>query len=431
MYPVSEKLYDSISDQNEIRKMVTLYVTAPILCEYVLWVLSDALESGKSKLYFLARDGYSMYQVAAMICAQLELPIECRYLYCSRYAWRAAEYHLLGDRSLEYICLGGIDVTFEKMMYRAGLTEREGKETARLLGREEGYRDPLSYQQVKALKPVLAECSFFQECLQRHSREKYPLVCGYLRQEKLLEGSWAIVDSGWTGSMQKSLQHILKSMGYEGQVEGYYFGMYEYPAEMDKSRYHAWYFLPRKEIRYKVYFSNNLFECICSSPEGMTVGYTWEEDRYVPVLELKESPNREKVEKSIEYLKKYVHLLVGIHGSELLGATKDAKKTAFSLLYYFMGKPTKEEAQEYGSYVFCDDVIGEAAQQVAASLTYEEIKENRVLYKCSNFLRKGGAPIRESAWLEGTIVLVNQNSRSELRHCALYKYVLYLRKTLK
>ena len=53
-----------------------------------------------------------------------------------------------------------------------------------------------------------------------------------------------------------------------------------------------------------------------------------------------------------------------------------------------MGKPTREEAIEYGGYGFCDDVIGEEKQKVAASLSYQEIKDNRFLYKAINFLMK-------------------------------------------
>ena len=429
--PVSKKLDKEISDTNETRKIIALYVMAPVMSMYVLWVLKEAIRSGKNKLYFLARDGYSMYQVAKVFCEQLNLPIECKYLYCSRYAWRQAEYHLMGEACLSYICLGGIDVTLQKVMHRAGLTDEEGRQMAALLQKEEEYQKVLSYQQVKALQPILAECTPFMELLQQRSQEKYPLVCAYLRQEGLLEGEWAVVDSGWTGSMQKSLKHILHSMGYDKKIEGYYFGMYEYPKGVEEANYHAWYFQPKKGIRRKVHFSNSLFECIFSSPEGMTLGYEKQEEDYVPALENSKSPNLEKITKSTEYLQKYARQLSETYGAELLHKLRTDGKMAYSLLYEFMGKPTVEEAFEYGGYVFCDDVIGEAAQRVAAPLTYQEIKDNRLLYKAVNFLRKKGNVVHESAWLEGSIMLCPEAGANELWHCKAYKYVLYLRKLLK
>ena len=102
--------YKKIQSEKEIYECVL----APTLYEFVLWVLQEALQSGKKRLYFLARDGYQMYLAARQLCKQYNLDIECRYLKVSRYAVRVPEYHLLGERCLERICVGGIDVTFEK-----------------------------------------------------------------------------------------------------------------------------------------------------------------------------------------------------------------------------------------------------------------------------------------------------------------------------
>ena len=48
-------------------------VLAPTLYEFVVWVLQEALQSGKKRLYFLARDGYQMYLAARQLCKQYEL----------------------------------------------------------------------------------------------------------------------------------------------------------------------------------------------------------------------------------------------------------------------------------------------------------------------------------------------------------------------
>lgn len=429
---ISEKLYQEEAEKENPKTVTTLFVMAPVLCGYVLWVLQEALRTGKKRLYFLARDGYSMYQAAQVICRELGLSLECRYLYCSRYAFRSAEYHLLGEESLSYICLGGIRVTFEKLMLRAGLTRQEAAEIAELLQFTDKMQMPLSYGEVKAMEPALSACMPFMEKMYAHARERYPFVCGYLRQEGLLEAvPYAVVDSGWTGSMQKSLKHLLESMGYLGEVEGYYFGMYEYPKDISGQPYHAWYFGPQEALRRKVYFSNSLFECIFSSPEGMTAGYEMKEGRFFPRLEKKHNPNREKIEKSTEYLKRYAKILTAEGSDLLLLPSTPIRNVAEELLYYFMGRPTVPEAREYGGYIFCDDVIGEREQRVAEELTYEELKENRLLYKSIHMLLKRGKPVHESAWIEGSTVLAERAGKGDLRQCALYKYVLYLRKMTK
>ncbi len=451
LYSISEKLYNEEPHSQEPQRITTLYVMAPVMVLYILWVLQEAVRTGKKRLYFLARDGYSMFHVAKTICEQAQIPVECRYLHCSRYAWRGAEYALLGEKGLDYICLGGIDVTMRKVMQRAGLTEDEGKRVAKLLEIGE-YDRSMAYQEVKALIPRLTDCSYFMELMLGRSREKYPSVCAYLQQEGMLEDvSWAIVDSGWTGSMQKSLQHLLDSMGYQTRVEGFYFGMYEYPVGVERKTYHSWYFNPEEAIRRKVYFSNSLFECIFSSPEGMTVGYCKKDSLMVPVLETQESPNKKQILQSTAYLTRYASELVSVcerlqtpNGAITQTRTvsrrnkesmilhrignNEGRRLAFNLLQQFMGRPTAEEAQVYGDYVFCDDVIGEADNRVAAALSYQEIRENRLLYKGRNMLLRTGKPVRESAWLEGSIMQLEQAGERELQHCVMYKYMLYLRK---
>lgn len=419
----------------EKRDMTEFFVIAPIMCNYVLWVLKDAVLNGKKRLYFLARDGYSMYQVANEFCIRLNLPIECCYLYCSRYALRSAEYCLLYEKSLEYICLGGMNVTFAKIMDRAGLSESEAKLVGELTGYADKMTAVLSHKEVKTLAPILKNCSVFMDAMVSHSRDKYPNVSGYLRQEGMLNDvPYALVDSGWVGSMQKSFLHILRSMGYQGKLEGYYFGMYEYPKNVDRDSYHVWYFRPENMLRRKVYFNNNLFECIFSSPEGMTVGFEWGTYGYTPVLEKDINPNCEKVEKSTAYLIKYAEMLaerLNKQEENAVWSKNDFLPTATKLLKNFMGKPTRLEASNYGDYVFCDDVIGETTQKLATNLTYKEIKANRLINKFINIYLKKGKSVRESAWPEASVMLVDKAGRRELVHCALYKYVLYLRKKMK
>ncbi len=441
LYETSEYLYQRNNEQVACADIVSLYVMAPVMVRFILWILSNALQRGQKRLYFLARDGYSMYKIAELICQRQELPIECRYLYCSRYAWRSAEYFLLQEKALDFICLGGIDVTFQKLMRRAGLNTEEAKYFAKLLGYEGRMEEVLSYGQVKDMQPKLIKCQPFMKAFLQHSEEVYPTVMGYLKQEGLFDDiSYALVDSGWTGSMQKSLQHLLQSKGLEKEIEGYYFGMYEYPKGVTEKGYHTYYFTPKTHIRRKVYFSNSLFECIFSSPEGMTLGYCETGDLFVPVLEQPVNPNHLQIARTTNYLCEYTRHLLETH-REQLGVEKlfqsrifyssQTDKTSERLLSYFMGHPLVEEAREFGKYVFCDDVLGEETQTVAAQLGYEEIKGNFLFHKSMNLLRKSRKPIRESAWIEGTSILAEKASKRALRQAALYKYVLYLRKMRK
>lgn len=434
LFDVAKKVHiDALKySKNEVQAEITSYVIAPILYRFVLWVLQDAVKRNKKRLYFLARDGYAMYLVADMLRKKLDFPVECRYLYCSRYALRNASYHLMKEESLEYICLGGMHVTFERIMQRAGLLGDDIDYMARILGYEERKNEKMSFREIKAMKPILSKNEEFMNRMYAYAQKAYPLAKSYFEQEGLLEDiPYAIVDSGWTGSMQKSLQELLQSYGKKEELEGYYFGMYEYPMGMQPEKYHCYYFEPNKNIRRKVYFNNNVFECVFSSPEGMVKGYQKKDQVFLPVFEKKENPNKERILYSTELIQNFAKKMIEMYPDDSHKEHVEFLKVAEKLFMGFMGKPSEEEAREYGSYVFCDDVIGEKKQTVAASLSAEEIRESFLLSKCMQMLKKSAKPIKESAWPEGSVVLNQEMGRKRLFHCAISKYALYVRKRMK
>ena len=65
---------------SEVFSSVSAYVTAPVLFCYVRQILKTAQEKGIKRLYFLARDGYVMKEIAQIICKKQYIGIDCRYL---------------------------------------------------------------------------------------------------------------------------------------------------------------------------------------------------------------------------------------------------------------------------------------------------------------------------------------------------------------
>ena len=67
---------------------VTAQVTAPVLFLYVWHVLEQAERMGLKRLYFLARDGYIMLEIAREIARVCPVSLDLRYLYCSESSLR-------------------------------------------------------------------------------------------------------------------------------------------------------------------------------------------------------------------------------------------------------------------------------------------------------------------------------------------------------
>ena len=418
--PIYREVLDSLEEDE--RGLPYNLVYMPVLIEYVSWVLEEAYKSGKSRLYFLARDGYQMYLVAQKLCELKRLPLSCRYLHVSRYAMRVPEYHLMGEDCVEHICVGGIDVTVGRIMKRAGLESSE----ARKFLPEYNANRILNYNEVMSIKERLRQSKEFLNQVYEVSRAAYEPAIGYLRQEGLFEDvSYALVDSGWVGTLQRTIARLVE----KPTLEGYYFGLYEIPQGMSKIQYHGYYFTPKSNIRRKVHFSNCLFEAIFTATEGMTIRYEKRDEHFVPVKDFASGPNALAVTLNCVCLEKYMEAYIRLAQQQPFSF----KSTRFvqKLLCKAMGNPTEWEVEVFGDLLFSDDVLEGNLKKVAAELSTEEIHMQRFVSKALIMLGLKKGVLHESAWIEGSIRRNGVQVRRNLFHAKLYKYFVYLRKLMK
>lgn len=412
------------TDTETVIKKSTEQIFAPVMYAYISWVLDQARRDKIQRLYFLARDGFQMYLAAKILCQERGEKIQCRYLKCSRYALRVPAYFLMGRDCLDLICQGGTDVTLGKVLKRSGLSREEIPLWARRLGAETWLDRILSYREVQKLKGVLAGSEGFLERIHEISREAYPAAAGYLRQEGLLEAiPYALVDSGWIGTLQQTLELLLKKEGKTEALKGFYFGLYEIPKGADREKYRAYYFLPTGKIKRKVYFCNSLFECVFSAPEGMTLHYRKEDKEYLPADGGRENPNKKQLETITEILCRRVRRLAKKN-------RKIKEKKVEKLLSDFMGYPAREEAEVFGGFHFTGDVLEKKGELLAAALSEKEIRNNHFFSKSLILLGLKKEPVQESSWIEGSVVNCGRHVKRHLRQIRLYKYLLYIRKAL-
>lgn len=431
LFLMAEQEYHSC-EKKQIAERTTCYVLAPMVYCFSGWVLKRAEEEGIKRLYFLSRDGWQFYHAAKELCREWQLPVECRYLECSRYSMRIPCFAKMGDEVLDYICLGGVKVSFLSMMKRAGLSEKEARQLAEEIGYHEDITTLLSYRKIQSFRKLLRDSSFFQKRLREISGMAYPMAEGYLRQEGLFENvKYAIVDSGWTGTTQQTLQQLLRNGGYKGQIRGFYWGLYELPKGVDTKTYETYYFSPKGDYRKKVFFSNCLFEAVFSAPYGMVLSYEKKEDRYIPVYD-KPAGNQAhemRIQKAM--------IMDCIQNRTHRACPKDSKEfqkkrgVLSLLLKSFMGYPSRQEAGWYGSYQFSDDVLEESRQSIAAELTEAELRNHHLYHKIKYMFQKEADAIPESAWYEASAVLYGKNVVWHRKQYQRYKYLVYIRKNLK
>lgn len=424
-------------------------VFAPLITAFTVWVLREAETRGIKRLYFLSRDGYLPYRTAIRLVKSCKLDIECRYLYCSRYSLRVPMYSENVDEALSHVTRGGIDVTFRKILLRSGFRAEDIPKMQAAFP-DLALDEVIPYSGLRKVRARLAGSSAYKDLLKERSEEAWEPLCAYFRQEGLLEGIGAcdrskeksdrvsarygslgkseragtcdenaekigIVDSGWTGTTQKSIAEIRRRCGIDDPVEGFYFGLFEIPKGSDPERYHSFYFGPKTKLFNKVFFSNSLFEALVRTDHGTVSGYrkvkTFGKDGEVrysmePILE----PCRMNgiAEKLDQYICKYMNEITDREhpGARKIPAEFDGILTPAlaGRLKKFMWNPDPDEAEYFGSLPFSDDLLDETEREVAPVFPGRYLKENHFVNRLLTSLGIRKGTVHESAWFEATCV---------------------------
>ena len=247
----------------------------------------------------------------------------------------------------------------------------------------------------------------YRSTVERLSREAYPITTAYFRQEGLFDdAAVAIVDSGWNGSMQRSLRQLMDAAGYTGTIIGFYFGLFQEPPHTPSSIYLHWYFGPSGRLRDKVRFSNNLFECICAAPHGTTLGYCYDKDRIIPVLgnPVSEKQNR-FVENQIELIKQAASQMVTdakFKDFSLAKAEQSSRKKIRQLMYC----PTPDIVAAFQQMKFCDDIYESYYAALAGREQTEQLKNYTLLAQFKRALKKNAVKTQDLSWPYGVAALL-------------------------
>ena len=408
------------NNTNQVCSMIAAYVTGPALYVFVDWVIRSAVKAGQKRLYFLARDGYLMYLAAQIYCKVNDINIDCRYLYCSRYALRIPMYHLNRKDAMEYICRNGIHVTPERILRRSGLDTDLCRRLAIEYFPEWEPDRALNRRELASLQARLSVNDGFWELCASHSKEVCPEVEKYFVKEGLMdEVPYALVDSGWIGSMQKTLGQLLAQI-QAGQIPGltgYYWGLYDLPQDADPADYRAYFFAPWTGEKEKCAFNNNLFEVLFSAPHGMTIGYLDGE----PVLGETQNEQVELIRQMEPYLVAYVRQVS--ERAVDIEATR-CRKVIRQLFDVFMCHPIKEEAYHFGEIPFSDDIFVEAEQRLAKPVSEQALQSS---YPARKIMHAAGITGRKEIvlpWYEASAVLSKTNTARHLRAYQTYKKLL-------
>ena len=191
-------------------------VAGPLLFAYVLWVLSRARSQGIDRLYFLARDGEVLLEIARHICEWLGWSIDCRYLHASRQSLSVPALVEFDDDASDWV----LD------WWRAPTMCSELAGSAGSPLSHADFDRPLTQQDVKRLHVMLKDRGISERVL-AVAREHREVLIDYLMQEGLADHTkWALCDVGWRGTAQLCLARITATRcNFPREFKGFYFGL--------------------------------------------------------------------------------------------------------------------------------------------------------------------------------------------------------------
>ncbi len=347
-------------------------VVGPTMLEYTRWILAEAQKKNIKRVYFLARDGYLLFKIAKALCDSGLYNIDCRYLYCSRASLRMPSYHIIPrDEMYDILLLGGFYLTAKTVLLRAQFSEEELLK----LYKELDIKNPdarLNDIEFNLLCEKIKNCKYYEDTIIEKSKAQHEVTCDYLKQNGLLDDDCiAIADSGWTGSMQRSLRQLVQSCGYNGKIIGFYFGMFVNPKDDLDGEYNTFYFNSNEGNKRKIRFNNNLFECMLSAPHQMTVKYNYSEKGTVAPIFADSNPNEHmqnlinaQMDGALEYVNHKI--ITGLEAFDY----KKSLSSVYKILNRAMVYPTREEARMYSLFTFCDDIT----EKYSISLADKESK---------------------------------------------------------
>ena len=198
-----------LSPRDAVIRDVAATVAGPTLIAYVLWVLTEASRRGLARLYFLAREGQVLLEIAQRLAPKLGSDIELRYLHVSRQSLNLAAVGEITTAEVDWALTNVETNTVRTLLQRLGIEAAEVADELIALGfpRSEWDEVPSVASRRQLLDELLG--GILRSALDRGLRRGRELVLRYLRQEGVLEPmEIGMVDTTGAGSQLRALARL-------------------------------------------------------------------------------------------------------------------------------------------------------------------------------------------------------------------------------
>lgn len=384
-------------------------VISPFLVAYVSWVLQQAKRRNLASLYFVSRDGQIMLDVARTLAPRLGVDCDLRYLYGSRQAWHIAGLHSIEPSDFDWIFEAGDRLTIEMVLRRLHLSADDVADVLAAEGiRAAHLGAPLTAQHRAIVENLLSPGRPLADLVLGKAAEQRSLLLRYLEQQGVLaEPAWGLVDIGWRGRVQHSLERAIAGARATRPI-GYYVGLDRGPSARGMTNAVAYLFdSPANGGWGRVpQGAAYIMEMFCQATHGMVTGYRVDQGRVIPVTN--DVPTTARLEWGVRRIHDAVASCVDSLGADagfLLGSS-DLRSALHELFEEFWQRPSHAEAHRWGSFPYEDDQAGSIQKPLAASYTWSDTLSLAV---------SGRVPGRVVSWPAASFAMSNAAVRTTLQ----------------
>jgi FMN phosphatase YigB (HAD superfamily) len=343
------------SAREAIIRDVTAGVVAPALVGYVLWTLERARRLGLRRLYFVARDGQVLLDIARRLVGRMGIDCELRYLHGSRHAWWLPSVTEVSASELEWIYPSFRTMSLADVLGRLQITTEEANGILRKLGWDNRTAAAhLSRRERERLRAVILEDTQVTCLIAHRAQVARSQFIRYLQQEGLLDDDrWAIVDVGWWGSLYSWLGKAITTCG-GSPPRGFYFGVNGGPSNLEATRLEGYMYDCRFSIGYERRIAQIawcLIDVFCTSVEGQTMHYgETQVGQIVPVL--RRDPDQRALEWGLPLVRQVLEYFVERLPVEAdwTCINADIRAPIADVLETFWHTPTYDEASVWGAF---------------------------------------------------------------------------------
>lgn len=247
--------------------------TAPILYNYVNWILDESLKRGFKTLHFIARDGYIPKIIADMIIEKRGLNIKTKYIYGSRLAWRIpCEENF--EPFIELMmkeCFGKLSLSL--LAYRLHVDVEDLNQYLKIKNPNAIFSD----EDRIILKNKIIRTKELRQVILNSNEERIELLNDYIKQEFDLDENIAFVDVNGSGKTQDILTLYLNKL-CKSTVHTFYIST-SFPDEnIALSKKYTYCTEAKPHYHY--------LELLFRSLGGQTIGYEKENNKVIPIREM-------------------------------------------------------------------------------------------------------------------------------------------------